>query len=137
MVSRINNFIYLPTSIKTFFHAHRNLIIFCISLIIIAAFFRFYRFEDLIYWMFDEERDAFIVKRIIADKHFTLIGPSIPGAFYMSPGYFYVMAIPYLFSHGNPVGPAIFASTLGVITTLVLFHTSSKMFGRTVSQITS
>src|SRR3990167_4939089 len=80
--------------------------------------------------MFDEERDAFIVKRILVDKHFTLIGGSIPGAFYLAPGYFYISAFFYFLSGLNPTGPALVASSLGVLSTLLIFTLSNKFFDK-------
>ena len=80
--------------------------------------------------MFDEERDVFIVKRILIDKHFTLIGGAIPGAFYLAPGYFYISAVFYWLSGLNPIGPAIAASTLGVISTFLVFFVSLKFFDK-------
>jgi|SRR3989344_4125785 len=107
-----------------------RLLIFLISLVLLAIFFRFYNFSHLLYWMFDEERDAFVVKRILVDRHFTLIGGSIPGAFYLAPGYFYISAIFYFLSNGNPLGPAIAASILGVISVVLLFFIAQEFFGK-------
>lgn len=87
--------------------------------------------------MFDEERDAFIVKRIIIDKHFTLIGPSIPGSIYLGPGYFYIISIFYFLSKGNPLGPAIAAAVLGSLSTLLLFYLSWKLFEKRVAAVSS
>lgn len=127
MVSRINHIIYMP----------KKAIVFFIVLVILATFMRFYNFSDLLYWMFDEERDAFVVKRILVDKHPTLIGGAIPGAFYLAPGYFYISAIFYFFSQGNPLGPAIAASTLGVISTFLIFFTTKQLFNKKTAVFTS
>lgn len=87
--------------------------------------------------MFDEERDAFVVKRILVDNHFTLIGGSIPGAFYLAPGYFYISAIFYFFSSGNPLEPAVAASTLGVISTLLIFFVTRQLFDKNTAVFSS
>lgn len=114
-----------------------KLVVFISVLTILSAFFRFYNFSHLSYWMFDEERDAFVVKRILVDHHFTLIGGSIPGGFYLAPGYFYISSIFYFFSHGNPLGPAMAASTLGVLSTVLLFAIALKFFGKKVAVFSS
>ncbi len=114
-----------------------KLVVFISVLIILSAFFRFCNFSHLSYWMFDEERDAFVVKRILVDHHFTLIGGSIPGGFYLAPGYFYVSSIFYFFSHGNPLGPAIAASSLGVLSTVLLFAITLKFFGKKIAVFSS
>lgn len=136
MVSRIDNPLYLqkiknsPSRAKKLFQKNKKLLFFLIVLICLSIFFRFYNFSNLMYWMFDEERDAFVVKRILVDKHFTLIGGSIPGAFYLAPGYFYISAIFYFLSNGNPLGPAIAASILGIISVVLLFFIAQEFFGK-------
>ncbi len=105
-------------------------VIFVILLIALSAYLRFHSLGNTLYWMFDEERDAFVVKRILVDHHFTLIGGAVPGAFYLAPGYFYISAIPYFFSHGNPMGPAVVAASLGTLSTLLLFLVTKKLFNR-------
>ncbi len=143
MVPWIDNPLYLQKIINfspkvdRLFKDNKKLLFLLIVLICLSVFFRFYNFSDLMYWMFDEERDAFVVKRILVDKHPTLIGGAIPGAFYLAPGYFYISAIFYLLSGGNPLGPAIAASALGIISTLLLFFVSRELFNKKVATFTT
>lgn len=115
----------------------RKLLIFLTLILLISVFLRFYNLENLLYWMFDEERDAFVVKRILVDKHPTLIGGSVPGVFYLAPGYFYISALFYFFSQGNPLGLGFVASVLGVLSVLFLFFVAKDMFGRKVAVIST
>lgn len=112
-------------------------ILFITILLMLSGFLRFQNLAGNLYWMFDEERDAYVVKRMLVDNHPTLIGGAVPGAFYLAPGYFYISAIPYFFSHGNPIGPAILASTLGTTSVLLLFLVTKKLFNLQVAVFTS
>lgn len=126
MVSRINHLNYLSK-------INKRLVLFLTLLILISAFLRFYNIGHLAYWMFDEERDAFLVKKIIVDKHPILIGGSIPGGFYLAPGYFYISAFFYFFSKGNPIGPIMAASTIGTLSVLLLFFVCLKLFNKKIA----
>lgn len=136
MVSRLNYIIH-SKKISNLIYGNRKIILFLLFLIIASAFLRFYNLSHLLYWMFDEERDAFFVKKIIFDHRPLLIGGAIPQGFYLAPGYFYISSIFYLFSTGNPLGPAIFASTLGVISTILIFVVTLKLFDKKTSVFSS
>ena len=115
----------------------KNLIVFLLLLLTVSAFLRFYNLSHLLYWMFDEERDAFFVKRILVDHRPILIGGAIPEGFYLAPGYFYIASFFYLFSKGNPLGPAIVASSLGVISTFLIFFVTQKLFNKKTAVFSS
>ena len=64
---------------KTITFSHKKkLLIFLVIITVIAALIRFHELPRRQYWMVDEERDAFIVKKILIDKHPTLIGGALP-----------------------------------------------------------
>src|SRR3989344_5485467 len=115
----------------------KNLIVFLLLLLTVSAFLRFYNLSHLLYWMFDEERDAFFVKRILVDHRPILIGGAIPEGFYLAPGYFYIASFFYLFSKGNPLGPAVVASSLGVISTFLIFFVTQKLFNKKTAVFSS
>jgi|GEM_PF-1432210 len=101
------------------------LIIFFIT--IIAAVLRFNQLTHRQYWMIDEERDAFIIKRILVEKHLTLVGGALPGGFYLAPGYFYISAFFYNFTGLNPVGIGKVAAALSVLSIPLLFIVVKRM----------
>ena len=106
----------------------KRVFIFLAVLILISAILRFYKLPQRQYWMIDEERDAFIVKRILVDKHPTLIGGALPGGFYLAPGYFYISAFFYYFTNLNPIGMGAIAAFLGVLSTPLIFYVAKKLF---------
>lgn len=102
----------------------RNLILFLILGVILALsfFLRFYRLRDYIIFLGDQGRDVWVVKKMLLDGKFTLLGPvASVGGFYLGPIYYYFIA-PFLILSGfDPIGPAVFIAALGVITTAVIF----------------
>src|SRR3989344_5450052 len=93
----------------------KNLLFFILLLLIVSAFLRFYNLSHLLYWMFDEERDAFFVKRILVDHRPILIGGAIPEGFYLAPGYFYIPS--FFFIIGAQTDPSNFG--LIILTVLI------------------
>src|SRR3989338_9362528 len=92
-----------------------------------GAILRFYKLSERQYWMIDEERDAFIVKKIIKDKQPTLIGGALPGGFYLAPGYFYISSFFYFFTNLNPTGMGYIAAFFGVASTPFIFYITKKL----------
>jgi len=106
-----------------------------ILLLVLGAWLRFNRLSELLYFNMDEERDAFIVKRILVNHHFTLIGGAIPGGIYLGPAFYYLTSLPFLISKLNPVGLGIAASTLGVFSIWLIFKVGEKLFNYKVGLI--
>jgi len=77
----------------------------------------------------DEGRDVLIVKRMIVDNKFTLLGPiTSVGSMYMGPIYYYFM-IPFLALFGlSPVGPAIMVALFAVATVFLIYYLLHKYF---------
>ena len=115
------------------FSNKKKLLIFLVIVTVVAALIRFYELPYRQYWMVDEERDAFIVKKILVDKHPTLIGGALPGGFYLAPGYFYISAVFYYLSDLNPIGMGRVAAAISVISIPILFIITKAMFNSKVA----
>lgn len=78
----------------------------------------------------DEGRDALIVKRMIVDHRFTLLGPiTSVGLMHLGPMYYYFM-IPFLWaSNLNPVGPAIMVALFSLATTVLIWKMCQEFLG--------
>lgn len=70
---------------------------------------------------YDQARDAYIVQEII-NGDLKILGPpsSTPGIFH-GVFYYYLLAIPYFFGHGNPVLAAYFIAFLNAVTLFIIF----------------
>ena len=99
-------------------------------LIVLLGFsLRFWHLSEYLYFNLDEERDLFIIRKILIDHHPTLIGGSVPGGIYLGPGYFYITSIFAFISHMNPVGLGAVAATLGTLSVVLIFIVGKKLFG--------
>lgn len=112
-------------------HLDKLLLIFILA----AGIVRFWKIPELGYFMMDEERDMFLVKRIVEEHKPLLIGVSIPGWFYLAPGYYYLSAIVHILFKLNPIGGLIAAAAIGVILVGLQYLVGKKTFGSRVGLI--
>ena len=114
-----------------FLKANKIELLFLALIIILASFLRFYKINELHFFTYDQARDDLIVKRILVDHKFTLLGPqsSMRGV-YLPPFYYYTL-VPILWLSGlNPVGVDVYTALIGVLTVLLLWWVVREFFGR-------
>ncbi|MBI5619684.1 glycosyltransferase family 39 protein [Candidatus Gottesmanbacteria bacterium] len=77
----------------------------------------------------DEGRDVLVVKRMIVDHKFTLLGPTASvGGFFLGPIYYYFM-LPFLWAWNlDPTGPAVMVALFGIATIYLVFRAGKDMF---------
>lgn len=104
----------------------------------LAAYLRLYKISEYMTFLGDEGRDVLVVKRMIVDGKFTLLGPTASvGGFFMGPIYYYFMA-PFLWAWKlNPVGPAIMVALFGIATVYLTYLAGSRWFSKRVGIIAS
>lgn len=122
----------------SFWQRNKLELIFVILVLLLASFLRFYRITDYMVFLGDEGRDALIVKRMIVDHKFTLLGPIASVApFHLGPIYYYLM-LPFLWIFRlNPVGPAIMVALFGVATVFLIYLIGKKFFNLRVGLMAS
>lgn len=107
-------------------------LILLILILLTAIFLRFYAIKDYIIFLGDQGRDVLIVKNIIVDKKFTLLGPTASvGGFYLGPFYYYMMVLPLWMAGFNPVGPAYMVALIGVATVFLIYKFTTRLFNET------
>jgi len=110
----------------------KNKIEFLILMVIllVAAFLRLYRIADYMTFLGDEGRDVLVVKRILVDHKWTLLGPTASvGGFFLGPIYYYFM-IPFLWLFRlDPVGPAVMVGLFGIATVFLVWKVGRDFFG--------
>lgn len=118
-------------------HKYRNLIL-LLLILTIGAFLRFYRISEYMAFLGDEGRDVLVVKRMIVDHQFTLLGPiTSVGSVYMGPVYYYFM-VPFLWAFNlNPVGPAVMVAFFSLATIFLLYRFGEEFFHTNVGIIAS
>ncbi len=109
-----------------------------ICIFILAVYLRLYRISDYMTFLGDEGRDVLIVKRMIIDHKFTLLGPTASvGGFFMGPIYYYFM-LPFLWAWNlSPVGPAIMVALFGIATVILVYIVGIQWFSKPVAVISS
>lgn len=100
-----------------------------LGILLIAAFLRFYQISGYMTFLGDEGRDVLVVKRIIVDHKFTLLGPTASvGGFFLGPIYYYFM-IPFLWLFKlDPVGPAVMVAIFGLATVFLVYKVGQNFF---------
>jgi len=95
----------------------------------IAAFTRFWRIREYLTFLGDEGRDVLVVKRMLLDGKFTLLGPiTSVGSIYMGPVYYYLTA-PFLYLWNfDPVGPAIMVVLFSLATIYIIYRLGITYF---------
>lgn len=104
-------------------------ILILLAITALAFFLRFYRLRDYMLFLGDQGRDVLVVKKMLVDGKFTLLGPvASVGGFYLGPIYYYFIAPFLLISGFDPIGPAFFPAILGSLTPLILFFYLKSRF---------
>lgn len=107
-----------------------------LAIILLGAFLRFYQIRGYATFLGDEGRDAIIVKRMIVDHKFTLLGPTVSfGNLYLGPIYYYMMIIPLWLTRLDPVGPAMMVASFGVISIFLVYLLGKEFFDRVAGLI--
>lgn len=109
-------------SISAFWKLHKFTLLIA-AVLVLGAFMRLYRISEYMTFLGDEGRDVLIVKRMIVDHKFTLLGPTASvGGFFMGPIYYYMM-LPFLWLWRlDPTGPAVMVALLGVATIYLIYR---------------
>ncbi len=101
-----------------------------IFILLAASYLRLHQIRNYMTFLGDEGRDVLIVRRMIVDHKFTLLGPTASvGGFFLGPIYYYFM-LPFLwFWKLDPVGPAIMVALFGIATVFLVFKMGKDLFG--------
>lgn len=99
--------------------------------LLIGAALRFYNLSGYLQFLGDQGRDVLIVKRMLVDGRWTLLGPSASvGGFFTGPIYYYFM-LPFLWIFRlDPVGPAYLSALLGVATIGAIYWFCAELFSK-------
>lgn len=101
-------------------------------ILIVGLFFRTYQIVERFEFAHDGDLYSWIVKDILINHHFRLIGQltSAPGIFIG--GLFYYLLIPFfLLTKMDPIGVSILGILVGVFTILSYYFVMTKIFNRT------
>lgn len=108
---------------------HDKIILLLIAILLVGAFLRLYKISDYMTFLGDEGRDVLIVKQMIVDHKFTLLGPTASvGGFFLGPIYYYFM-LPFLWLWQlDPTGPAVMVALFGTATIYLVYLLGKEFF---------
>lgn len=100
-------------------------------ILLIAGALRFYRIREYLTFLGDEGRDVLVVKHMLLDGKFTLLGPiTSVGSIYMGPVYYYLTA-PFLWlANFDPVGPAVMVALFSLVTVYIIYRIGNDYFDK-------
>lgn len=104
---------------------------FLIIILCLGTYLRLYRISEYMTFLGDEGRDALVVKRMIIDHKFTLLGPTASvGGFFLGPIYYYFM-LPFLWAFQlDPSGPAVMVALFGIATIYFVYLVGKEFFDK-------
>lgn len=97
---------------------------------------RVYKISEYMTFLGDEGRDMLVIKRMIVDHKFTLLGPTASvGGFFLGPIYYYFM-LPFVWVSGlNPAGAAFMVALFGIATIYMVYRFGKDAFDEWVGLI--
>lgn len=112
--------------------------IFLLVILLVGAYLRLHEISGYMTFLGDEGRDALVVKRMIVDHKFTLLGPTASvGGFFLGPIYYYFM-LPFLWLwRFDPTGPAVMVALFGIATIFLVYVLGKRLFDEWVGLIAS
>lgn len=124
-------------SILSYFGKHPHFLILSLILLI-GLFFRTYQMVERFEFAHDGDLYSWIVKDVVINHHFRLIGQltSAPGIFIG--GLFYYLLIPFfLLTKMDPIGAAYFTIIIGLATIVSYYFVLTKLFKAEIGLIIS
>ncbi|MBU1032099.1 glycosyltransferase [Patescibacteria group bacterium] len=110
---------------------NKNQFILLVGILVLAIFLRFYKLSEYMTFLGDEGRDAIVIKNMLINHHFPLIGPPTSvGNIYLGPLYYYMMFLPMAIFGLSPVAAAGLNVTIGVLTVILIYCLGKIWFGR-------
>jgi 4-amino-4-deoxy-L-arabinose transferase-like glycosyltransferase len=111
--------------------------LFLLFIILLALFLRLNNLHNSIEFAWDQERDAFAVKKILIDKKPILIGPRVVGdkGFMLAPYFFYLLIPFYLVTNFHPYATIVFIAFYNILFLLFSFLTIKEIFSQKIAFI--
>lgn len=108
----------------------KHILLLCLLLLIAAVPRAIEVFNHNYLFGYDQGEHFLQVKKILVDRDLTLIGTEVGGGggFFQGPGWYYLLAIPFVLSNGDPYAGMILMFLIGLSVVLFAFFFARKMF---------
>jgi len=118
------------TSMSRFVRLNKTFIL-LITILIVGFYLRVFRATELMGFGHDSDVISWIVKDIVVNKHFRLVGQEISfQGIFIGPFYYYLLVPFYLLFGMNPVGGVYLSALLGVFNIWSFYYVFSKIFDK-------
>lgn len=113
-----------------------NVRVILLILFLVAVALRFYLLPENLFFGPEQGIDFAVIKNIVIDHKLTLIGSKtdISGIFH-GPLYYYLAAVPFAISGGNPVFISLFFVVLNSVTVIFIYVLGKELFNKRVGLI--
>ena len=103
---------------------------------VLHVFLRFYHIEERLLFGWDQVRDAWVMRGILHEGILPVLGPVAKySAFKIGAAYYYLLLPFYFIFSLNPIAGGVFAGVVSVLTSLVLFVVTRRVFNIRVALI--
>jgi len=118
-----------------YFERNRFYLFLFVFLLVLHVFLRFFELEARMQFTWDQVRDAWVMKDMIVDGKFPLLGTVAKGnsGFFTGPAYYYLLAPFYLMTNLDPIAAGIFSGVVSTVTFLALYIITKKIFSHGVA----
>lgn len=117
--------------LKRFIRKHRLLIL----IILFGIFLRWINLFESTSFFYDQARDALKAREILSGN-LTFIGPPADtSGLFMGPLWYYILAIMYFVTGGNPVGVLELISILDILTIVLFYLVGRKIFSEKIGMV--
>ncbi|PJE70351.1 hypothetical protein COU97_00100 [Candidatus Shapirobacteria bacterium CG10_big_fil_rev_8_21_14_0_10_48_15] len=99
-------------------------------ILLLAVFLRFYRLPERATFLGDQGRDLLEARESLLAGQLPLVGPLSNEGVHAGPSYYYLIMPSLLMSHFHPLGPILFTTFLGVMSTYLIYWLGTKFFGQ-------
>lgn len=103
------------------------------ALFFIGFFLRLYKIPQNLFFGPEQGIDFLVIKNIVVNHSLTLIGSKTDiGGIFHGPIYYYLSAIPFLLSQGNPLFVSIFYITISSLTVFLVYNLAKELFNKNI-----
>jgi 4-amino-4-deoxy-L-arabinose transferase-like glycosyltransferase len=112
-------------------------VILLLVIFICHIFFRFYNLETWGNFGWDQVDNAWAAARILTIHKYPLIGmvAKLNSGIYIGPLYYYLVALVYFFTGGNPVASPILAGLTGIFCFWVIYYVGKNLFNKHIALV--
>lgn len=105
-------------------------------IVLLSIFFRSYQLVERFEFAHDGDLYSWIVKDIVIDHHFRLIGQlTSANGIFIGPFFYYLLIPFFLLTKMDPIGVTLLGVVVGVLTVISYYFVLSKLFNKTVGII--